>query len=92
MLIATAVPRAFAAQQVPHPAPIEISTAPAPATRGSVVWLYARPAEGPAENAGEKVDEAAADTKEATEKATEKAGEKMEEAGDKAKEKTKDED
>jgi hypothetical protein len=51
MLIATAVPRAFAAQQVPHPAPIEISTAPAPATRGSVVWLYARPAEGPADSA-----------------------------------------
>jgi hypothetical protein len=38
------IPGALAAQQIP------VSTAPAPAARGSVVWLYARPAEGPADS------------------------------------------
>jgi murein DD-endopeptidase MepM/ murein hydrolase activator NlpD len=54
-VMATAVltvgaPRLLTGQALPPPT-VEWSTAPAPATRASVVWLYVRPAAGPADSA-----------------------------------------
>jgi murein DD-endopeptidase MepM/ murein hydrolase activator NlpD len=42
--------RPLAGQTLPPASGIEWSTAPAPATRGNVVWLYVRPAVGPADS------------------------------------------
>jgi murein DD-endopeptidase MepM/ murein hydrolase activator NlpD len=39
----------LAGQTLPPAGAVEWSTAPAPATRGNVVWLYVRPAVGPAD-------------------------------------------
>jgi murein DD-endopeptidase MepM/ murein hydrolase activator NlpD len=41
--------RQLAGQTLPPAGAVEWSTAPAPATRGDVVWLYVRPAVGPAD-------------------------------------------
>jgi murein DD-endopeptidase MepM/ murein hydrolase activator NlpD len=41
--------RQLAGQTLPPAGAVEWSTAPAPATRGNVVWLYVRPAVGPAD-------------------------------------------
>ncbi|HET8835229.1 MAG TPA: M23 family metallopeptidase [Gemmatimonadales bacterium] len=41
--------RQLAVQTLPPAGAVEWSTAPAPATRGNVVWLYVRPAVGPAD-------------------------------------------
>ena len=40
----------LAAQTLPPSSAVQWSTAPAPATRGNVVWLYVRPAVGPADS------------------------------------------
>lgn len=40
----------LAGQTLPPATAVEWSTAPAPATRGNVVWLYVRPAVGPADS------------------------------------------
>ncbi|HKT59980.1 MAG TPA: M23 family metallopeptidase [Gemmatimonadales bacterium] len=50
LLIAGAA-RSLEGQALPPPTAVEWSTAPTPAARGSVVWLYVRPAEGPADSA-----------------------------------------
>jgi murein DD-endopeptidase MepM/ murein hydrolase activator NlpD len=42
--------RPLAGQTLPPVTAVEWSTAPAPATRGNVVWLYVRPAVGPADS------------------------------------------
>lgn len=42
--------RPLAGQTLPPATAVEWSTAPAPATRGNVVWLYVRPAVGPADS------------------------------------------
>jgi murein DD-endopeptidase MepM/ murein hydrolase activator NlpD len=42
--------RPLAGQTLPPASGIEWSTAPAPATRGNVVWLYVRPAVGPTDS------------------------------------------
>jgi murein DD-endopeptidase MepM/ murein hydrolase activator NlpD len=42
--------RPLAGQTLPPSTAVEWSTAPAPATRGNVVWLYVRPAVGPADS------------------------------------------
>jgi len=49
-VLAVGAPRLLTGQALPPPT-LEWSTAPAPATRGSVVWLYVRPAAGPADSA-----------------------------------------
>ena len=49
-VLAVSAPRSLTGQVLPPPT-VEWSTAPAPATRGSVVWLYVRPAAGPADSA-----------------------------------------
>jgi Peptidase family M23 len=51
--------RPLAGQTLPPVTAVEWSTAPAPATRGNVVWLYVRPAVGPADS-GISLDGAAA--------------------------------
>jgi murein DD-endopeptidase MepM/ murein hydrolase activator NlpD len=49
-VVCLAAGRALSAQQTPPPCMIEVSTGPALAARGSVVWLYVRPAEDPADS------------------------------------------
>lgn len=46
----SAAVRPLAGQTLPPATAVEWSTAPAPATRGNVVWLYVRPAVGPADS------------------------------------------